>query len=340
MTGPAGDAGPPAWVADPSAPWRILLSARLRTPRQAADLHATLSRLFDDQAWPGVPEVVAHDDPEALRVLLAGRDRAPVVLGVAGSEVVVSAHHSYVDGLGLLAVLAAVTGGPVSSTARGVADRPREGSFSAVAARRLAEVALRPPARVVAPGAPSAEGDVLVQQTTERTVRTAELVHAGVSAVVAHNARHGRPSRHVAVAIGAGRPADGARAIADRSQLLRLRDLEGRSLPEIEQLVRQAPTQPPPAARGAASSRLLEAALRLLAPRLGSTLLVSHLGEVSAPEVAGLAFHPVTVGGTGLSLGAVGRDGVTTLGLRARAADWDATALQLLLDDVVRALAP
>jgi hypothetical protein len=74
--------------------------------------------------------------------------------------------------------------------------------------------------------------------------------------------------------------------------------------------------------------------MRLLARRLGSTLLVSHLGEVTAPRVERLAFHPVTAGGTGIALGAVGHRGRTVLTLRARAADWDADGLERVLEAV------
>ena len=45
-------------------------------------------------------------------------------------------------------------------------------------------------------------------------------------------------------------------------------------------------------------------------------------------------FHPVTAGGTGISLGAVGHRGRTVLTLRARAADWDADGLERLLEAV------
>ena len=74
--------------------------------------------------------------------------------------------------------------------------------------------------------------------------------------------------------------------------------------------------------------------LRLLAPRLGSTLLVSHLGDVTCPGVAALAFAPVTGGGSGVSLGAVGHDGATTLSLRARGRTHDADDLAELLEAI------
>jgi len=74
------------------------------------------------------------------------------------------------------------------------------------------------------------------------------------------------------------------------------------------------------------------------AVRLGSTLLVSHLGDVTTSAAARLAFYPVTAGGTGLSLGAVTHDGTTTLTLRGRGSAWDPAGLEALLAAVVDAL--
>ena len=75
--------------------------------------------------------------------------------------------------------------------------------------------------------------------------------------------------------------------------------------------------------------------MRALAPRLGSTLLVSHLGAVTAPAASELAFYPVTAGGTGVSAGLLTHGGGTTLTLRARARQWDEAALGGLLDDAL-----
>jgi hypothetical protein len=63
-------------------------------------------------------------------------------------------------------------------------------------------------------------------------------------------------------------------------------------------------------------------------------VLVSHLGRVTAPDVRELAFHPVTAGGSGLSLGAVTLGDRTTLTLRARASAWDADGLEQLLEAI------
>ena len=159
--------------------------------------------------------------------------------------------------------------------------------------------------------------------------RTAEIVHAAVGALVDRGT-----GPRVAVAVGVTRDPDAGGAIEDRSALLRLRDVERLDLPGIERALREAPVERPPVARSGLVDRAAAVAMRILARRLGSTLLVSHLGEVTAPNVERLAFHPVTAGGTGLSLGAVGLRGRTVLTLRARAADWDADGLKQLLEAV------
>ncbi|MCG8151542.1 hypothetical protein GUY44_13705 [Pimelobacter simplex] len=193
-------------------------------------------------------------------------------------------------------------------------------------------------------------GDVLVSATLPGSHRTAELVHAAARAVVRHQEERGRPARHVAIAIGATRdprpdapPDHDEGRIEDRSVLLRLRDVERLDLDAIRAAIRTAPLQTPPAPAerrpwSPALDRATTAGLRLLGPRLGSTLLVSHLGEVTAPAVERLAFHPVTAGGTGLSLGAAGLGGRTVLTLRGRAATWNDDGLEQLLEAVISLL--
>lgn len=321
-------------IADPSIAWRILLTAEVDEVPAVAALRHALDGLYVAQGWAGPGLVVDDvDDLDALRRRLGGLEAPVVALGVTGRHVVVAADHAAVDGLGLLAVLAAVTGYPVAYSARGVGDRPDAAGPARTVVRRLGEVALAPPARVRgAGGDASAAHDTYVATSVVGTPRTADLVAAGVRALGAAGV-----SRRVAVAVGVARSVD-AGVVADRSALLRLRGAERLSRDEVAALVRTAPTQAAPTGEGAAGG-LVRLGLRALAPRLGSTLLVSHLGEVTAPGVASLAFHPVTAGGSGLSLGAATLRGTTTLTLRARARTWGEPELARLLDGVVDALA-
>ncbi|WP_183092857.1 hypothetical protein [Nocardioides stalactiti] len=332
------------WVADPSIGWRILLTASLPHPPAVATVTGHLEALAASHGWPS-PPVRTAADPAALRRALTAADPAPVVVGIAGSDLVVSAHHAAVDGLGLLRVLDGLGLAPVRSTARGVGERPAEHGLLGTIARRLGEAAVSPPARPrpstrgETPSATRAEGDVLCDLEVAGTYRTAAVVHAAVRAVVDHEEGLGRAARHVAVAVGVTRDPDPDSPIADRSALLRLRDVEGLTRLDIERALRTAPVQAPPGGGtrrpwSGAVGRVSAVGMRVLGPRLGSTLLVSHLGEVSAPHVDRLAFHPVTAGGSGLSLGVVGDRGRTVLGLRARASAWDADGLERLLEPV------
>jgi hypothetical protein len=327
------DSGPPAWGGDPSIAWRILLTA---VPAQAptpAGLAQRQQALHRDQGWPAPAPVVTGDSAAVRRDVAEVRD-APLVVGLAGHLLVISAFHAHVDGLGLLEVLSSLTGQPVTSAARGVADRSAEPEGLA---GRLREVALAPPAPVAPPAVVPAEGDAYALVTVPGRVRTADLVHAAASAVVAHNHDAGRPSSHVAIAVGAGRRAVEGERLRNRSELLRLRDVELLSRSAVAEALRTAALSSA-GGSGAGGGRLGALALRVLAPRLGSTVLVSHLGDVTTTAARDLAFYPVTAGGSGISLGAVGHDGRTALTLRARAAAWDEAGLTALLARVADAL--
>jgi hypothetical protein len=303
--------GREGWVADASIGWRILLSADLPEPPHVADARTA----------PTVDE---------LRRALVAPAPEPVLVGVSGRTVVVSAHHGAADGLGLLRVLDGLGLGPVTSSARGIGDRPPAHGYVGTVARRLAEAALRPPASVTpSRTAPEADGDAMVEAEVEGSYRTAVLVRAAVEALVARGA-----GRHVAVAVGATRDPATAAEIGNNSALLRIRDAERLDLPGIERALREAPAERPPVAGSGGVDRVAAVAMRALARRLGSTLLVSHLGEVTAPQVDRLSFHPVTAGGTGLALGAVGNRGRTVHTLRARASAGDADGLEQLLEAV------
>ncbi|MCX6401582.1 MAG: hypothetical protein NTX33_16845 [Propionibacteriales bacterium] len=331
------------WVADPRIGWRILLTAELPDAPDPGVLAGHLAVLAAEQQWPALPAPRVDPSLERLRTALLAPDEAPLLLGMSGRHLVLSAHHSAVDGLSLLAILGRLGLAPVTSAARGVGDRTTSGGVARTIGRRLGEVAFRPPAEVTPPSPPVPQpGDVLVERAVTGSHRTATIVAAAARAVVEHQAARGRTARHVAMAIGAVRAQSGE-AIGDHSVLLRLRDVERLDAAGIARALAAAPVQTPPipveprpwtplVARAATTG------LRLLAPRLGSTLLVSHLGEVTAPHVERLAFHPVTGGGSGISLGAVGLGGETVLSLRARADSWNDDGLEQLLEAIISLL--
>jgi len=335
----------PDWVADPAIAWRIVATAVLTTPLTLDEARDRLVSLQAEQGWPASGRVLTGTDEAELRRTLGDERQGAVSLGLTadGRRIVVSAHHSRVDGLGLLAVLGAVTGTSVTSSARGVGDRPDDAGPLGTIARRLVEVAITPPARVAAPASPTQphphdDLDVYVERELSAPVRTAALVLAGARGVTTFNRAHAarrrtRRTRHVAVAIGAARDTSAA-TIADRSALLRLRDVERLDLGSITSALAQAPTQRPVHGTGGGAG-LATLGLRVLAPRLGSTLLVSHLGNVSAEGIDALTFHPVTAGGSGVSLGALTLAGRTRVSLRARGDAWTHDGLEQLLEAVV-----
>ncbi len=332
-----------SWVADPAIGWRILLTARLPEEPDRAEVIDRLAAIATLQGWPAPPPRRAASDLPALQRELVADDPAPLVVGLCGAQLVLSAHHGAVDGLGLLVLLERLGAGPVRSSARGVGARTTTGGAARTTTRRLREALLHPPARLTTPaGVPTGAGDVLVERTVPGAHRTATLVDAATRAIVAHERSHGRTAAHVAIAVGAVRAqaSDAATApVADHSVLLRLTDVEQLDAAGIADALASAPVQTPPSAGGRPLLvRATSLGLRALAPRLGSTLLVSHLGEVTAPGVRGLSFHPVTAGGTGLSLGAVGHGGTTTLTLRGRASAWNDNGLEQLLEAVVSLL--
>ena len=331
----------PEWVADPTIAWRIVLTATLGAPLLAETARERLAALHREQGWASQGRVVVDDDIAVVRRTLGDERQGVVSLGLSadGTQVVISAHHSRVDGLGLLAVLGAVAGIPISSSARGVGERPDHSGPVGTVVRRLAEVAWAPPARVVstAPAAPDPH-DVYVERLLPGEHRTAALVVAGAQGVVAHQrARrprgHTRRARHVAVAVGVAREVS-AGPITDRSALLRLRDVENLDVGGVAEALARGATSRAVQATGSGAG-VMRLGLRALAPRLGSTLLVSHLGKVDG-EVRALTFHPVTAGGTGISLGAVTLHRTTRLSLRARGSQWTHDGLEQLLEAIVR----
>lgn len=323
----------PDWVADPTIRWRILLTATVPGLPDGA-LEERLRDLHGAQGWPE-PQPVATGTPADLRRDLAEVGNVPLVVGRSGDHLVISAHHSRVDGLGLLGVLAALTGAPVSSATRGVAGRAADGSLAGGLLRRLREVAFTPPAPVAgAADQGGASGDTFVVGTFRAPVTTSGAVTALVRAVVERNAAAGVRARHVAVAVGAGLPADGDPLLANRSALLRLVDVETLSEEQVTQQLRERGLDHA-GGSGAPGGALSRAAMRVLAPRLGSTLLVSHLGAVTATTASALAFYPVTGGGSGISAGLVTHEGATTLTLRARARRWDEGTLGELLEQTL-----
>jgi hypothetical protein len=329
----------PAWVADPHVTWNILLIARLVTPPTAETVAERLDAVASSQGWNHSRTRVERSLPEAVDRLARHPLDGPVEAVVVEDSIVIAAHHSVVDGLGLLALLEAATGLAVTSSARGLGERGDRTSLGRAAVKRLGEVAFRPPAAV---GQSGAEGAATIATLdVPGSIGTARLVHAAAYGVAAYNTGQGHhPRRALAVAVGASRVGGTPLRIGEFSALLRLADVRGLSADEIQRLLREAPTEPSPTGSGETfTSRAVGLGVRLLRRRLGSTLLVSHLGEVTAPGVVEMAFLPVTGGGSGVALGAVTLAGHTSLALRDSSGRNSPDALQEILQGVREELA-
>ncbi len=329
--------GEQAWVGDPRVRWTIALEALLDDPVDPAGARSRLRTL----PWPTEMSEVQQRDGDALLMSVTGPGESSVRAAYSGRALALGAEHLHCDGLGLLAVLATVTGSSVASSAKGVGERQTRTSGGVAARQRLREVLLAPPATVAhRPGDDSA-GEAFAQITVPGRVQVAELTYAAVRAVQDHNRIQRVRSTRIAVAIGASRLGGAAPIAGDHSALLRLRNVDVLSLPDLRAAIRAAAPEPAPPGSGEGSRLVASAAtiaLGVLSRRLGSTLLVSHLGEVTAPGVASLAFYPVTGGGSGVSLGAVGLNGTTTITLRGRRRRHDASLLAELASRVRDAL--
>jgi hypothetical protein len=308
----------PAWVADPSVEWIIVLHASLARAVDAGQVRAGAiatglqATLVDAEGRSGLDAVVAPGE-------------APLRVALSDKEVWLGVEHRHCDGIGLLALLGQVAGAPATSSARGIGTRRERGTSLGATCRRLAEALFAPPAPVAAHRPrrrrPRVPGDAFARLTLPGHVSTAALVEAAVSAVADHNRAAGARTSRIAVSIGASRSGGGDPVVSDDSALLRLQHVERMNTTSLQEAMRRAAPEPPPpgARRGTGPVAWGSvAAMRLLSPRLGSTLLVSHLGTVDAPGVEDLAFYPVTAGGSGISVGAVGLRGTTVVTLRGR----------------------
>ena len=326
-----------SWVADPTVAWNIVLTARLAAPPDVAEITRALARLADERGWrvPDSDAIHLGTTEELVRRFASDAgDHSPVTLGLDGNTLVIRAHHRHLDGGGLLALLHALTGTPLTSSARGVGDRP-EGSALRSTVLRLTEVAFAPPARVQRSASTPVDHDAFAARTVPGSPRTAELVLAGAAAIGRWNAARGGSTRRVAVAVGVSRTGGADLSIGENSGWLRIRNVERLTPDEVARAVSTAPLVATPTGvlrSRPVRDRLVSTGLKVLAPRLGSTLLVSHLGRVDAPDVEDLAFFPVTGGGSGMSLGAVTLRDRTVLTLRARGRQHSDEGLQEILE--------
>lgn len=320
------------WLGSEGVAWNILLVAHLERVPSMEVLRDRLATLSAAEGWPtpSGADVGEGAESDLLASYAAWNGPHPVSVARTPTGLVVRAHHAYVDGLGMLAVLRELALPDLVSGATGLTERGHRSLLGTVASR-LAEVVFRPPAKV--PGAPDGGGgEVFATTDLDQKVHTAALVHAGAAAV---------QKKRVAVAVGVSRTGGADLRVGDHSGFLRLTDVDRLDLPDIELALATAPLQLGGTAPTGATRRL-SGAIRWgstrFDSRLGSTLLVSHLGRVTADGLGGAAFHPLSGSGSGVSLGAVTVADRTTLTVRARGTTHSTVDVEELLARVVSRL--
>lgn len=341
------ESGPPStahWLGQTGLAWNILLVVDLPEVPDVPTLVERLTTMSDSYGWaaPTAGAVVTGSVDDLLESFAVVPDTGqPVSVGVTPSGLVIRAHHAYVDGLGLLALVRDLTDTAVRSRVAGALARPTSSVVRSLL-DRLVEVALRPPAPIAGSTAAgsSGSGEAFATARVDGPRRTSDLAAAAVAAVGAWNERAGVRHSRIALAVGVSTTGGEHLEVGDDSGFLRVTDAERLSLSELEQSLARAPLQFGGTAQSTGTrwaSPLIRWGTRVLAPRLGSTVLVSHLGRVEA-SVTRAAFYPMAGGGSGLAVGAITVGDTTTLTLRARARQHSSEGLGRLLDDIVARL--
>jgi hypothetical protein len=329
---------------DPTVAWSVLLRARLTSQVGEAVVFDRLAR--HARGFPqlgGAPAVLSTPDPDATAARFATRpyaDGEPLVrvaIARAEPELVLAAHHGAVDGLGLLGLLGIALDTDVASNATGLGARAASRSFANAAVRRLGEALFAPPTRIQPSVMMPANSELFDEWTgARRGAGTAALVTAATGAAIAWNQSHGARAQRVVAAVGASRRPGDELCVIEDSTYLRLRRTHRAERSELAALLAtQSPEPDSPAYR----SPFTSLGIRLLAPRLGSTFLVSNLGVVRAGGIVrSLSFYPVASGRSGVAFGAATLADTTTITIRVRRQDFDAAAATRLLELVVSGL--
>jgi hypothetical protein len=323
--------GSPNVAGHPGISWSIALQARVEGGIDAVEAERRVMAAWpeDGSAGPAptVREVAAAEAVDAALIDAANTPYAEggplariVVAPEPPASVVVAGHHAVLDGLGLVAVVGAVIGIDMGTTARGVAAAVDAGALRRMAypIRRGAEALVRPPTRIEQPNETSVEGDHLVAATTAASVGTAALVATAAAAVRDWNRGAGANATRVVVAVGASARTGSAVRVGRDAAWFRVAVPEGATADDVRQLMASRGPEPPAAPATLRAARATGLAARL-ERRTGSTLLVSNLGGMVPDDaLAEAAFYPSAHGRSGLAVGAVRAGGRTTLTVRAR----------------------
>ncbi len=257
------------------------------------------------------------------------------VATVSGAEprLILAAHHSILDGLGLMALLRIALDRPVGSTVAGLDARSvsRRG-FAVTAVSRAFRAAVRPSARIAPEGGQAgASGDHLsVHRAPGESAGTALLVVAMGRSIERWNRAHEGRTRGLEVSVGVSlRP--GRVAGLDEGSAYMLLRLPRWDADAVRRTLRNGVLEPvsPSGRTGRALDVVARPVARLMSDRMGSSGLVSSIGRLDVPpEVHAVALYPVAHGRSGVALGAAAAHGTTTLAFRMRRRDFGREAVE------------
>jgi hypothetical protein len=315
--------------------------------------------------------LVVDGEPLGAPVLLepfrlAAEPPLRVLVGAGGARLAVACHHAAFDGLGLVALLAALLGGPLPSP-----PAPPGAGRPAAELRGLLGRVARPADRVApSPYAPARDALAVREVALAGRGVTARLAAAAVAAVGARNARLGRRWRRVGVNLGLAGPApaavprdgrrtggpagsaadqgghapaggdpdaaasSGSSAVAGNvSRYRRVDLLAGEAVGPAVAAAMASPREPVDQVWSPRLGRLLGPVAR----RCSDSLLVSNVGRRAVPGATRLDFFPVARGRSAVAVGAAGLPGgPSTVSLRAR--DLSSEDAEALLADIVARL--
>lgn len=333
---------------DPRVAWSVVVRLGLTAPVAEGEIDERWSRLAAEHPLTGSAGVVRRYAPAERDAVLSSLADEPygdhdpllrVALSDDGREAIVAGHHGSVDGLGLLGAAGRLLDVDLATSARGVAADADHTSFLLGSLRRLGEAAFRPPRRFAA--SPDAglrgngsAGDELRSLDVPGRGGTADLVAAAADLVRRWNAdpTRGRTrGRRLVVALGLSRRPGAPMATPDRdTAYARLVAEDVHTLEEARLRLAQTPPEPAfPVTEGGGIGPLVT---KVLAHRLGSTLLVSNLGRIDDPGVSRVEFWPVPAGPAGVCLGLASAGERRTLTVRARRGWFDAAAADALVE--------
>lgn len=315
---------------DPDVTWSILLELELATGLDRSALADRLGQVVREHPHLGRP-------PDVEEVATSGRSAAPadrerfanrpygdvdplirVGLTSDGRVLLLAAHHGVIDGLGLVGLAGLLLATPLGTNARGVARSGAEPGFLRGAVRRLSEVVFRPPERYAARVRDrGVAADVLAHADLPSARRgTAALAWAALVALRRWNGPLHR-FRQPVIALGISRRPGTAPIAPDRDTAYsRVVAMDLHTSAELA--ARVAATDPEPDFPVSDAGGFGPLLVRLLASRLGATVLVSNLGLLEGRSVEALRFWPAASGPAGVAFGLASTRRTTTLTARAR----------------------